>query len=463
MKQISQKTSIFVLFIILLLIAISVICLVALLGNRATVYIKDVDDVLINPGKGFVDYTEMFYKEGYENIFSIGYMRFDWSYIEPQKGVYDWEKIDKCIENYARLGKQFAFGVMCVNIHSWDNYVTPKWVFDEGAKYVTTTSTETGHTITQYIPDWKDEIFLRNLNDFVKALGERYNGNDNIAFIDIRSYGNWGEQHLFHIIQNDVNYEYVIKNRLTPEELRDLYIKPYMEAFPDTLLVNPWGESIYNEVYKWAIDNGVTVRRDGVIGVSDGTECALAENKLPTIFEYTFDYSAMVDMGLWDTNQLLEYVNNGKPSYMRLPQQMYDENKEFCDYLANYMGFHFRIKRADYDKRVQLDTTTNITLKFKNDGVAPIFAKTYAYFALLDGNNNVVAKFKTDWDARNWKPNEEKNESIDIRIEDVKAGTYKLAFGLFQKETDENPSYLFGSAGKTENKWYVLGEMKIYE
>lgn len=457
----NEKTSVFILLIIVALIAILVICIIATLSNRATVHVRDVDDVLINPGKGFVDYTEMFYKEGYDHIFGIGYMRFDWSYIEPQKDDYKWERIDRYIDEYAKLGKQFAFGVMCVNIHSQESYVTPQWVFDDGAKYVMTTSTELGRPIEQYIPDWKDEVFLRNLNDFVKALGKRYNGNKNVAFIDIRSYGNWGEQHLFHIIQDDENYEYVIANRLKPEELRDLYIKPYMEAFPDTLLVNPWGEAIYNDVYKWAIDNGVTVRRDGVIGVSDGSECALAEDKLPTIFEYCYDYTAMLDMGLWDTTKLLEYVNIGKPSYMRLPQQMYDENKEFCDYLANYMGYHFRIKRIDFDRRVKLGNTTNVTIQFKNDGVAPIFAETYAYVALLDENNNIVAKFKMDADARKWMPNTTTTESIDITIEGIDEGRYKLAFGLFQKETDENPTYLFGSRGKTENNWYVFGNIRI--
>ncbi len=102
-------------------------------------------------------------------------------------------------------------------------------------------------------------------------------------------------------------------------------------------------------------------------------------------------------------------------------------------------------------------------MKLKNDGVAPIFAETYAYVALLDENDNVVAKYKTDIDARNWKPAELVTENVEINIGEVKAGTYKLAFGLFQNETDENPTYLFGSKGKTDNKWYVFGNVKVAE
>ncbi len=439
-----------------------VLCIILLSDNRTTVHIKDTDEVLINPGKGWVDYDGLVYFEEYENIVNLGYARYDWSHIEPKKGEYNWKVIDDFIAFYAGHGKKVAFGVMCANTSSLDSYVTPKWVFDQGAKYdiAHTVSWKDGSAITQYIPNWHDEIFLSNVNDFVKALGERYNGNENIAFIDIRSYGNWGEQHIFEIIKDD-NYEYVLNNRATAEELRDLYIKPYMQAFPDALLVNPWGEAIYNDVYLWAIENGVSLRRDGVIGVSDGSECAMAYGKLPTIFEYTYDYHAMVANGLWDRELLLEYVKNGKPSYMRLYKDMYEENKEFCDSLANFMGYYFRFKRAEFDKKIKTGANTRIELTFKNDGVAPLYEKNCAFVALLDENNNAVAKFKTDIKAEKWLPNEEITETVDISVSGVAAGTYKLAFGLFQNETDEAPTYLFGSEGKTHDKWYIFGETEI--
>jgi len=190
-------------------------------GNRKTVKIKDVDDVLLNPGKGWVDYTDAFWRGTYNDVINLGYLRFDWSFIEPEKGQYNWQAIDRYINEYSAIGKKFAFGVMNANVSSLESYVTPKWVFDSGAKFVVTqtTSWKDGSKITQYIPDWKDEIFLSNLNEFIAALGERYDGNENIAFIDIRSYGNWGEQHLFHII-NDDNYEYVLNNRLAPKSLK---------------------------------------------------------------------------------------------------------------------------------------------------------------------------------------------------------------------------------------------------
>ena len=83
---------------------------------------KTIDDVLINPGIGFTTFqrfngdalnegktwTEGFpieyqeYKGSLENIdhpqTSIAYFRLYWKYLEPQKGKYDWELIDKALE-----------------------------------------------------------------------------------------------------------------------------------------------------------------------------------------------------------------------------------------------------------------------------------------------------------------------------------------------------------------------------
>ena len=69
---------------------------------------------------------------------------------------------------------------------SKNEYVTPKWVFDEGAKSY---KYKTLLGVTQIVPKWNDKIFLKEVNNFILALSERYDGNENIAYIDIRSYG----------------------------------------------------------------------------------------------------------------------------------------------------------------------------------------------------------------------------------------------------------------------------------
>lgn len=459
-KSIKRKI---IYLIIIMLIAIITLCILNNLktnnnvfkglkirnyNNISKVDIESSQEVLLNPGKGFVLRENT--NDSIDDVVSVGYYRFDWSQIEPEEGVYNWDIIDSKIEEFSSRGKKFSFGVMNANITSKRNYVTPEWVFTSGAEYYEYTKTD--GTI-QIIPNWTDEIYLEKLNSFIIDLGKRYNNNENIAFIDIRSYGNWGEQHLGVIGGKGIS----------SEQLKELYVKPYIEAFPDTLLVLPWGSHSFDDTYEWAATQGVTIRRDGIFKYSDGSECLIAYGKLPTIYEYTYDYNTLKAYDLWNTEYLLEYVNIGKPSYVEIFPEMYRENEEFCNMLANKMGYYFRFNEAQFTNTIEVNSSNNISLKFINEGVAPLYEDCTVYIGLLDENYNLVKKYRTDIDPHTWMPNEEKTENINITFDDIQPGNYIISVGLFLNENDEKPTYLLGNSGKTDDKWYVFGTLNITE
>ena len=249
---------------------------------------------------------------------------------------------------------------------------------------------------------------------------------------------------------------------ITAEELKTNYIIPYMEAFPDTLLVNPWGKTMYDEVYEWCIDNGVTIRRDGMMKLENGKEIfEYAYGKLPTIFEYYDGYTTLKSNDLWDTDYLLELVEEWGASYTEFFGQMYDENTEFCNMLVNKLGYYFRLKEAKYPNTVTTSEETTISFNFENDGVTPIYEECIIYIGLLDENYDLVSKYKTDIDASNWLPDEISTETVNITFSDIDTGKYIIAVGLFQNEDDESPTYLLGNTGGTDNNWYVFGNITI--
>lgn len=419
-------------------------------NNKTTTTFNSNDEILLNPGKGFV-LRELSNKD-YDELTSVLYYRFRWCDIEPEEGAFEWSVIDKKIEDAIERNKKIAFGVVNASTSSSTiKYITPEWVFRSGAEYYEYTNSDGN---IQVIPNWTDEIYLEKLNSFIKALAERYDGNENIAFIDIRSYGNWGEGHLIPIGGDDI----------TAEQLQDLYIKPYMDNFKETRLVIPWGLEEYNETYNWAIDNGVSVRRDGIMKYSNGQSCfEYAYGKVPTIFEYSNKYTTLKENGLWSEEKLLEYIETWKPSYTEIWPEMYEDNPEFCKYIANKIGYYFRVKEANYTNTVEVASDNNISLKFINEGVAPLYEDCTVYIGLLDENYNLVKKYKTDIDPHTWMPNEEKIENISITFDDIEPGNYIISLGLFLNENDENPTYLLGNTGKTDDKWYVFGELNITE
>lgn len=417
-------------------------------GDNTETKTFDNEEVLNNPGKGLV--LRLPSNKECEEITSILYYRFKWCDIEKNEDVFSWDIIDKRIEDAIKRGKKIAFGIVSASSSSPDvKYVTPEWVFTSGAKYYEYTNNEQK---VQAIPNWTDKIFLEKLENFIEKLGKKYDGNPYIEFIDIRSYGNWGEQHLFPIGGQNI----------TPGELKELYLKPYMNNFKSTQLVIPWGLDEYNDVYNWAISKGVSIRRDGIMKYSNGKTCfEYAYGRVPTVFEYNSDYNTLKQNNLWSDTKLLEYIENWKPSYTEVWPEMYKDNPSFCKYIANKIGYYFKFKQANYTNTIKTTENNDITLTFTNEGVAPLYEPCTFYIGLLDQKYNLVKKYKTDINPQKWMPNEESKEEISLQLDGVDDGDYIIALGLFYNENDEKPTYLLGNTGKTDDNWYVFGNINI--
>ncbi len=432
-------------------------------GMTAAV-LADTDDVLINPGKGFV-----YYGGAYEELkelsylYAVGYHRFSWSDLETADGVYNFDKLEKSWRGYfQKVGRKFAFGVMSVNTSSTEEYITPQFVFERSGKYDLHHFLDGGEEKVQYIPKWDDDVYLEEAAEFAAELGRRYNGQEDIAFVDILTYGNWGEQHLFGLETGIENYSE--KGKVSPAFFRDRYIKPYIEAFPDTLLYNTWGYDDLNGVYRELMEERVSVRRNGIISYTNGLDMlAEAYGKLPVAFEFARGYDHYAEDpergGAYFNQKLEEAIAIAKPSYIELDVDWYRANKEYCEELANRMGYYFRLKRAWYKE--ELAGETEVILEFRNDGITPVYEPCYVVLALLDGEGRAVKKYATDIDPKAWLPGTASQENVTITAEDVPAGEYRIAAGLFESLDDELPAYLLGSEGGTADKWYVFGNVTV--
>lgn len=76
------------------------------------------------------------------------------------------------------------------------------------------------------------------------------------------------------------------------------------------------------------------------------------------------------------------------------------------------MGYYFRFNEAQFTNTIEVNSSNNISLKFINEGVAPLYEDCTVYIGLLDENYNLVKKYRTNIDPHTWMPNEEKIENI---------------------------------------------------
>jgi Beta-galactosidase len=117
------------------------------------------------------------------------HLGFYWSQLEPQKGQYNWSAVDQAMAPWISHGKKVILRVPTSGYTSWfppySQSGTPSWVYNLGVASVTETD---GSVLPQY---W-NPLFLQSYADFLHAFALHYDGNPNVAYIDI-SLGVGGE------------------------------------------------------------------------------------------------------------------------------------------------------------------------------------------------------------------------------------------------------------------------------
>ena len=422
--------------------------------------------VVLNPGQGWILYGSPSEQSAATiALATTGYGRYDWSTLNPQENVYNWSSIDNEISLWAARGKQYAFGVMNVNTSGNNVYCTPKWVFDKGAKY-TMGNGEGSSERKYYIPVWDDPVYVAECKKFAEALAKKYDNNPNIAFIDIRNYGNWGEMHMYPF----ENYTKTITN----VQLQSLLIQPYIDNFKNIQLIVCWVEPPLTASNQWVVDNGIGLRNDGIMGnqsnsghSGNGDVIKMAIGKQPIVWEFLGPFRSFVGSKPWNDDRFKDNIKNYKPSYIGMghwngdAQYMLTQKPNLVKEAANLMGYNFSMMSANYPEEVSAGETMNISLSIENSGVTNMLTDCVIKIALIDDSDRVVSSFATDWNAKTIQGGATSNFTANAVIKDVPAGTYHLALGLYRNANDPKPTYNLDNKGRTADGFYLIGTIKI--
>ena len=101
----------------------------------------------------------------------------------------------------------------------------------------------------------------------------------------------------------------------------------------------------------------------------------------------------MKKKGWWKPDVLKNtYFRGGKPSYMQWDPQIFEENRDFCLKLGNYVGYHFVLQEVVLSQSLPPSGPFHLELQWQNDGVAYLYEPCQVAVALLNGDNQVVQK-----------------------------------------------------------------------
>jgi hypothetical protein len=374
----------------ILLASLLISCLAVTAADNLSV-IKPVatKQALINPGMGWVHfhYSNRLWAYGGQQPpgdtldwfpgCSTIYFRIPWCYLEPEEGKFRWDLIDTYAQPWIDRGKKIAFRV----IASEDRfaYATPKWVKDAGAKGIYYRSGQKYSPEAElWDPVFDDPVFLEKLGNFLAAMAKRYNGKPHVAFVDIGSFGLWGEGH--------TGYSSKLNQEQTDRAVK-IHIDLHKKHFPDTLLAisddvaGPSRPGMNFPITDYAFSRGVTLRDDSIMvnkAPKQWYHAGMAQQfwpTLPVILEHGhYDWLALKES--WDPALLVASVEEYHASYMSIhgwPKAYLKENRAAIEKVNLRLGYRLELREARMPKTVKLDEPFAIETTWANVGVAPCY------------------------------------------------------------------------------------------
>ena len=422
------------------------------------VQFREVDTLFANPGQGWMSQQRS--PRGEPRFpCSVVYIRFNWGDAEPVEGQFNWKLIDDVIAAWKPRGAAVAMRVMTCNAHSSGYYASPKWLFDagcHGVEYLVVGDDPTsgGQRIPRIEPDYADPIYLAKHGAFLKALGARYDGSGDVEFLDIGSYGVWGEWHTKHP---------------APAAVRRQIVDLYLQAFRKTPLVFMSDDA---EVLNYALAHGTGFRRDGVgspwheqnwIGskkYADVSGMAETWKRAPVVFEWFGDYNYLQSRK-WSFAAAVNFMLSNHVTLIndnigRVPAEAMPQ----LERLARLAGARFVLSELAHEATVAAGTPLSFKMKWVNVGVGRLPHPYVLRLSLLDGAGRAVATADARADPREWLPGQyEIGEALAVPP-GLKDGTYRLALAMVDPTGQRRPFRLAMDAIENEGR-YIVSQVSI--
>lgn len=387
--------------------------------SAVTIRPKATDEALINPGMGLVHYAYSSriwaYDTGIEpgNTLdslipgtSVVYMRLPWSYLEPEEGVFRWDILDVKARQWIAAGKKLAFRVTVMD-HTMNSI--PDWAMNAGIKGEWHHYKNDPNRGKWFEPEWDDPVLLTKHEAFLMAFAKRWDGNPDVAFVDVGSFGAYGEghgPHLNKLLHHDGNTNEV-------DRLARLHLDMARRCLPNTYLVvsddvGGWTNPDPNcAIMAYARSLGIGLRDDSIFCVGTPPKCWAHEGwarqfakTMPVVIEtchhVRLDKAGGGDAKIqkWFPEYILDNLIEYQASYYTVhsfPHHLIDtKHGQILKQLALRVGYRMELREVTFPERIKVGAPVAISSTWVNTGVAPMYAGAALTWNILDEKGTVV-------------------------------------------------------------------------
>ena len=407
------------------------------LSRRKTIkQYKESQAAFGNPLMGYA--PSAWYNEVSEDI-SLLYMDITWAELEPEEGVYNWASIDEenQISRWRKEGKHLVLRFVCDIPGEEAHMDIPEWLYEKSGKAGKWYDGEYGKG---FALDYNNPTIISCHKKAVRAIGEHFGQDGLISYVELGSLGHWGEWH--------VNYSEGIQ-RIPREAVRDKYILPWTEAFPDAMILmrrpfaaaEKYGFGLYNDMtgqpeatQSWLgwINNGgeydQTGEKNVIVPMNDFWKTA------PSGGEFTSSLSMeeMLDTNLSGT---VEMIREAHTTFLgpKIPDENYVDG--YKEVLKN-MGYRLWISMAELKNTAK---GSRLKLTWENSGVAPMYKEWPVYVYIEDESGKLVEKSRISIKISSLLPGEKATTLTALEMERLNSlleKGYRLSVGIEDPMTE---------------------------
>ncbi len=392
-----------------------------------------------NPLKGLVPYASP-REDPFPHSLEFNYLPMGALMVGPD--AYDWTRLERLLDEVSSRGHQTIFRIFLE--YPGQDQGIPQFLLDEGLKVNVWRRDPEGPFTRRLVvrtPDYEDPNLRRALQNFIAAMGERYDGDPRIGFITAGLLGTWGEWHTYP-------HSEWFASKAAQREVIDAY----RDAFSTTpiLLRYPAGPDDYayaptfrepfgyhDDSFAWAtLETG---RRDDnwfyMAKLREAGRSALDRWKThpiggeirPELWGVIFDK----DPGVPQAQDFLECVETTHATWL-MDTGMFREEPSETRYqravaMVRRLGYDFHVPSLTYEIEDSEDGAIRLDVNVENRGIAPFYYDWSIEYALLDNDGAVVRTIVGEGQLTGLLPDQSRVWTDRIPLSDLEGGRYTIA------------------------------------
>lgn len=411
-----------------------------------------ISDYLANPGIGWQES-----RIGSPPLLpeTVAYRRPQYGWVDqnPQEGVYNWSAVDADLQAARSAGQQFSFRIYTMQGESYGGHHVPQWVLNEGA--VILSSGEPDYSNCTYQAEWAR---------FVDAMRQKYDGDPDIAFIDVSGYGNFNEWSW----QDQTEFQDTTLDGQARKRLADMFIggsgstqcrtqtgqtqtvSYSYTGFQHTQLLMPFAGIRKSSEYVASRRSDVGIRHD-CLGSTSHTDVML--NAIGAVIDRTWRGAPIVFEFCSSTTCTEPVMADARAVLQRTHGSAVHDNlvgARSATMLADLLrdvGYRYVLQEATHPASVRPGGSLPLGMKWFNAGYAPAYPRTgqdfELRFYLVSSNGSIVQNWKIDADVSSWMPADPLPGAAPVQTlsqtltvaPSVAPGTYNAAVAIVEKRT----------------------------